>query len=539
MRNASNVPSVSVLPLFLFTIAALIAANDQAQPLSPSPYDKVGSAMQIISFAYVDSVKIDKLAEDAVVGMLEKLDPHSVYISKDDLKEANEPLEGSFEGIGIQFQILNDTIVVISPISGGPSERLGIQAGDKIIKIEEKNVAGIKIKNEDVIKQLRGKKGTQVTTAILKVGSEKIVNYTITRDKIPLYSVDASYMAAPDIGYIKVNRFSATTTEEFRAALDKLQSKGMKNMILDLQDNGGGFMQPAIEMADEFLGDKKMIVYSQGLYSPKQVNLATSKGSFESGKLVVLINEGSASASEIVTGAVQDWDRGLVIGRRSFGKGLVQKPFPLSDGSVIRLTIARYYTPVGRNIQKSYKDGIEEYSKDLSSRFKHGELTSADSIHFPDSLKFFTPNMRTVYGGGGIMPDIFVPLDTTKNSDYFTNLFRHGILSKFSLNYVDRERNKLNTAYPSAGEFVRNFTITKSFMDEFFEFAQKDSVKNDPKGYEISKEAIQNQLKARIAQNLFGNDAMMEIYNSISPPYLKAIEAIRNDTFVKMKIAGK
>ncbi len=526
--------------LLSFILINLLGQSGIAQPLSDSPYDKVGSAMQIISFAYVDSVKMNKVAEDAIVGMLKELDPHSVYISKEDLKEANEPLEGNFEGIGIQFQILNDTIVVISPISGGPSEKLGIQSGDKIIKIEGKSVAGIKIKNEDVLKQLRGKKGTKVTVTMLKVGTtNKQVDYTIIRDKIPIYSVDASYMVNSEIGYIKVNRFAATTGDEFRAALAKLNGLGMKHMILDLTDNGGGLMQAAIEMADEFLTDRKMIVYSQGLNSPKQVNYATSRGTFEKGKVVLLVDEGSASASEIVTGALQDWDRGLVIGRRTFGKGLVQKPFNLSDGSQIRLTIARYYTPVGRNIQKSYKDGEEAYHKDLMERMKHGEFYSADSIHFPDSLKYFTPNHRTVYGGGGIMPDIFVPLDTTGNSEYLTNLFRKGVLSQFCLKYLDQDRARLEKAYPTAADFIKNFQTDKAFMDRFHAYAAKDSVAFDSKGYETSKKILHTQLKARLAQNMFGNDAMYEVFNSINPTFNKAVEAIRDDSFDRLKISVK
>ena len=531
-------PMKKILALSVIVLLFL-GTNSNAQLLNNSPYDKVGMAMQIINYAYVDTVKMDKLAEVAIVAMLKDLDPHSSYISKEDLEEANQPLEGSFEGIGIQFQILNDTIVVISPISGGPSERLGIQAGDKIISIEGKSAVNIKIKNEDVIKQLRGKKGTTVTVSILKVGTQKMLDYTITRDKIPLYSVDASYMVTPEIGYIKCSRFAATTMDEFRSALSKLNEKGMKSLILDLIDNGGGLLNVAIDMADEFLGDKKLIVFTQGVYAPKQISQATSKGSFEKGKLVVLIDEGSASASEIVSGAIQDWDRGLIIGRRSFGKGLVQKPFQLSDGSQIRLTVAHYYTPVGRCIQKPYENGADEYYKDLYNRKLKGELFSADSIHFPDSLKYFTPNNRTVYGGGGIMPDIFVPADTSKNSEYLYKLASKGLFNRFTLEYVDRERSKLMAAYPNGDEFIKNFKTEKSFMDAFTAFAEKDSVVKDMKGFETSKDIIQMQLKARIAQDLFGNDAMFRIYNEMNPPYLKAIEAIKGDTFSKMKIAGK
>ena len=559
MNNSTR----SLHRIFILLISFCLTYGAQAQ--SNAAAEKVAGAMQLIKVAYVDSVNSDKLAEEAIIAMLKSLDPHSSYISRDDLKAANEGLEGSFEGIGIQFQIFQDTILVISPIAGGPSEKLGIQAGDRIITIDGKNVANIKIKNEDVMKQLRGPKGTKVNVAILKVGSSKVVNYTINRDKIPLYSVDASYMINPTTGYIKVNRFSQTTTDEFNKALAKLRDAGMQSMILDLSGNGGGIMQAAIEMADNFLSESKLIVYSEGLSAPKQVFNATTRGMYESGKLVVMIDEGSASASEIVTGALQDWDRALVVGRRSFGKGLVQKPFRLSDGSEIRLTIQRYYTPVGRCIQKSYAAGTEDYYKDFENRYNHGEFMNADSIHFADSLKYFTPNKRVVYGGGGIMPDLFVPIDTTYKSEYLTNIYRSGALNQFTTNYVDKNRSKLKVAYLTVDDFVQTFSVNNAIMDEFRAFADKakpeedDAVQNEatkntkdkvtakkpaetpPKenkeeGFKRSRPIIENQIKARIASELFGNDAMYRVFNEMNPIYKKAVESMNDATFTKMKV---
>jgi carboxyl-terminal processing protease len=506
----------------------------QAQQVSQGAMDKLGTLITLIERYYVDSVKEKKLVEDALVGMLKELDPHSTYIAPEDLKEMNEPLEGNFEGIGVQFQIVNDTITVISPIAGGPSEKLGIEAGDKIIKVEDKTVAGVKIKNEDVMKLLRGKKGTVVNVAILKSNSKQIVEYPIVRDKIPIYSVDARYMIDKETGYIKVSRFAQTTFDEFQESLKQLKAKGMKNLILDLQDNGGGFLHIAIKMADEFLSDKKLIVYTKGISSPEEKNLATGKGDFEKGKLVILVNEGSASASEIVSGAVQDWDRGLIIGRRTFGKGLVQRPFNLPDGSMVRLTTARYYTPVGRSIQRPYEGGTEEYYKDLYNRFKQGELTNKDSIHFPDSLKFHTPAKRDVYGGGGIMPDIFIPIDTTRNSSYLIELSRKGAINQFVVKYIDTERKNILTRFPDFESFKAGYEkIEKDFNSLFLAYCEKEKIKFDENGYNLSKSIIQLQLKALLARNLYTNDAFFEVYNVINQSYNKAVEVIRDDTYFK------
>jgi carboxyl-terminal processing protease len=520
-----------------FVGLGLIASAAFAQGLaSQDGAQKFKSVLDHIDFYYVDSTKSKKLVEDAISGMLETLDPHSVYIPKEELQETNEPLAGNFEGVGIQFNLLYDTITVISPISGGPSEKVGIISGDKIIKIEGKNFAGMKIKNDDVIKNLRGPKGTKVTVSILRSGVGELLDFTIVRDKIPLYSIDATYMATPTIGYIKLSRFAQTSMEEFASSLATLKAKGAKDLILDLNDNGGGYLNIAFEIADQFLGDGKLIVYTEGLKSPKKTYSSTSRGEFEKGRVVVLIDEGSASASEIVSGALQDWDRGLLVGRRTFGKGLVQNQFNLPDGSAMRLTVARYYTPVGRCIQKPYDGKIDNYYKDLNNRFKHGELTNADSIKFPDSLKYTTPNNKIVYGGGGIMPDIFIPIDTSKSSTYYTNLIRKGVLNQFTLSYLDKNRKSLFAQYPTFADFKKNFKVTDDLMNLLIAAAEKEKIKKDEKGLAISGDVIKLQIKALLARDLWKNDSYFEVINDINDSYKKALEVLSDDTFIKYKI---
>jgi len=495
--------------------------------------DKFGAALQIVDYYYMDSVKQDKLVEDALVGMLEKLDPHSVYVTPKELKEFNEPLNGNFEGIGIQFNILDDTITVISPIAGGPSDRLGIRSGDRIVKIEGENVAGTKIKNEQVMKRLRGNKGTKVNVSIQRRGINELLEFTIVRDKIPLYSVDASYMANPNTGYLKLSRFAQTSAEEIRKGLKELKASGAENIILDLQDNGGGLLNAAFEIADEFLPSGKMIVYTKGLHSPRKDYASTAKGEFEKGRLVVLVDEGSASASEIVSGAVQDWDRALIIGRRTFGKGLVQNQFPLPDGSALRLTIAQYFTPTGRCIQKPYGKGTDEYYKDLMNRYKRGELIHQDSIKFPDSLKYKTPGGRMVFGGGGIMPDVFIPLDTTGNSKYFTDLSRKGLVNQFALKYADNHRDKLKSSYPDFPTFKKGFTVNDEILDELIAAGEKEGVKKDEKGLKSSERILRVQLKALIARDLYKASDFFEVINELNEPYRKALEALKGDEMDK------
>ena len=520
---------------FLTTLTFNLSAQSYNQTREST---KFNSFMDYLNYHYVDPVDQENLTEEAIVAVLKELDPHSVYIPKEELKAMNEPLVGNFEGIGIEFQILFDTIRVTSTIPGGPSEKIGIMPGDKIVKIEGETVAGTGITNRDVIKKLRGDKGTKVKVEIARRGSEGLQEFTITRDKIPLFSVDASYMAAPEIGYIKVNRFADSTSEEFKKALNEVISKGAKSIILDLTGNGGGYMNRAIEIADEFLSDGKLVVYTQGRANPRQDFKSTTQGAFEKGKVVVLIDEGSASASEIVSGALQDWDRGLIIGRRSFGKGLVQKPVMLPDGSALRLTTARYYTPSGRSIQKPYENGVEDYNQELSNRLKHGELTSADSIHFPDSLKFQTSNNRVVYGGGGIMPDVFVPLDTSDVTAYYRQVQRKGLLNQFAVTHIDNNRSSFLKTYPDVEAFKKNFVVDDAIMNKFISFAEKEDVKKDEKDYQISKDLIKTQLKALFARNLWDLEAYYYVINDINPSFQKALEAIKDKTFEEMKIVS-
>jgi len=496
--------------------------------------------LQYVKYAYVDSTDEHKLVEDAIVAVLKNLDPHSVYIPKKELKKMNEPLVGNFEGIGIQFNILHDTLTVVSPISGGPSEKVGILSGDKIVEVDGKNIAGIGIQNSDVQHKLRGKKGTKVTIGIKRRFSPEILDFTITRDKIPIYSIDAAYMITKDIGYIKVNRFASNTDEEFDTALNKLKTQHIKDLILDLRGNGGGYLRTAIKLANEFLDGKKLIVYTQGIKSPKQEYFTSNKGGFEKGKLVVLIDEGSASASEIVTGALQDYDRALVIGRRSFGKGLVQKPFPLPDGSAIRLTVARYYTPSGRCIQKSYKNGKDAYYQDIANRYKHGELMNKDSINLPDSLKYETLNShRTVYGGGGIMPDVFVPMDTTMGSDYFGKINRKGLLNEFALTYLENHRKKLLEKYPTVQDFKKSFDAEKELLNDFIAYAEKNKVPKNDEQINKSKQLILIRLKATIARSLWDTSAYFEIISKVDNTLQKAVEQINSDIFKKQKLIYK
>ncbi|CAN5388643.1 S41 family peptidase [soil metagenome] len=526
-------------PLLASLLAlAFIINMPKAHAQNSATSQKFEALLNMITYAYVDSVDQKKISDDAIRQLLKELDPHSVYIPAEDLKDVNEPLVGKFEGVGIQFNILDDTIMVTQTISGGPSEKLGIRAGDRIVKIDDESVTNIKIKNSDVLKRLRGEKGTKVKVAMYRRGNPGLMDFNITRDKIPLYSVDASYMAAPGVAYIKISKFADTTVDEFRDALGKLKEQGATSLVMDLTDNGGGYLNRAIELADEFLGAGKRVVYTEGRNNPRQDSYATSSGGFEKGKVIVLVNESSASASEIVTGALQDWDRALVVGRRTFAKGLVQKPFPLPDGSAVRLTIARYYTPAGRCIQKHYEPGDENYDMDLSTRFQHGELYHADSIKFIDSLKYATNAGRVVYGGGGIMPDVFVPLDTSNSSKYYDELRRNGIINDFTLSYVDDNRASLIKQYADVYAFKTGFEVTDDFVNKFTAYAEKKLVKKDPEGLKISDKLIRTQLKALIARDLWNTNAYFVIINDINPFYMKALQCLQDDTFSKMKIAA-
>jgi carboxyl-terminal processing protease len=471
-----------------------------------------------INDEYVDTVSTSALVDDAIQHILQKLDPHSAYIPATDRVAANEDLRGNFDGIGIEFNIFHDTIVVVSPLSGGPSEALGIQSGDRIVKVDEKNMAGVGVTTADVMKALKGPRGTEVKVTILR--REKEIDYTIIRDKIPQHSVDVSYMVDKEIGYIKVNRFSATTFEEFKAAMQKLKDKGMKKLILDLQGNPGGYMNMAIDMADEFLVAGKKIVSQKG--KERRYNaeaISTSKGDFESGDLIVLVNEGSASASEILAGALQDNDRALIVGRRSFGKGLVQSPFDISDGSELRLTISRYYTPSGRSIQKPYEDE-DEYSRDIISRYNHGEFFHADSIRFNDSLKYLTLNGRTVYGGGGIMPDYFVPLDTSLNSYYLNELFTS--IQEYTFKYAEEHGEQLEKK--GFENYLDKFVVSDAMLDELIRVGERNKIKADLKELRKKRELFKVHVKAQIARKIWGNEGSYPVYNQTNEMFQQALK---------------
>jgi carboxyl-terminal processing protease len=523
--------------LLVFVAPSLDAQSAKTDP--NAGLKKFNTAMQIIKYAYVDTVNEDKLVDKAIISVLEDLDPHSVYIPKKDLQRANEPLEGNFEGVGIQFEILKDTITIVHPTPGGPSEKLGIMSGDKIIKIDGEVVVGKQVTNQFVLDHLRGKRGSKVTVSIYRRGKKDLIDYTIIRDKIPINSIDAAYIIAPGIGYINLNRFAQTTIQEFDEWVGKLRAEGMQSLILDLRNNPGGYMAPAIELSDEFLGPGKLIVYTEGSKSPREDFYSSAKGNFESGQLIVMINENSASSSEIVSGAVQDWDRGLIVGRRSFGKGLVQRPYNLPDSSQIRLTTARYHTPSGRCIQKPYTGGVESYYQDFSNRLKKGELVHPDSIHFPDSLKYFTAKHRVVYGGGGIMPDVFIPWDSTPITDYYLDIRRNNLVNVVVGDYVDKNRKELEKKYPDFNTFNKEFVANEAFMKLFFDAADSAKVKYDEKGYLASEKLIKAQIKGLIAQKLWDYVAYYRVLNEVDPEVIQTLKIMQEDTDFKLLDNGK
>jgi carboxyl-terminal processing protease len=528
----------------LILVVSLVTISGYSQMFNDQVY-KMSKVLGLIDNLYVDSTNQSKLVETGIVAILKELDPHSVYISKDEVKETTEPLEGNFEGIGVQFSILNDTLMVVGVIPGGPSERVGINAGDRILVIDTTNVAGIGLTNDMVFKRLRGKKGTIVTVKIQRKGTKELIEFVITRDKIPIYSVDAAYIIDKKlkIGYIKINKFAATTTKEYQEAVTKLRKEGMKNLILDLSDNGGGYLNAGFDLASEFLEPGQMVVYTKGTKSPRTEYKSNNYTKSHYGKVVVMVDEGSASASEIVTGALQDWDRAVVVGRRTFGKGLVQNQFPLPDGSMIRLTVARYYTPTGRNIQRPYDKGVDEYEKDFIKRYNNGELTNSDSIHLPKNEKYFTlKNKRTVYGGGGVMPDIFVPIDTTAYSNYYSLLIRRGIMNRFVLQYIDKNRAILESEYRKTKTskdfelFKDKFVVDDNFIKQLTDFAESQNLPLIEDELLKSKEHLRVNLKASIARDLFDSGEFYQIINQLDPIYKEAVRVIEDDALYNSKL---
>ncbi|WP_215223437.1 S41 family peptidase [Echinicola shivajiensis] len=484
---------------------------------------KLQEIITYIDRDYVDTVNTTQLVEHGIEKMLEELDPHSSYIPAKDAELAQSQLDGEFDGIGVEFGILRDTIYVVAPLTGGPSEKLGIQSGDQIIKVDGETVAGTGVTNRDVFDLLRGPKGSVVNVAIKRKNNKDLIDYAITRDKIPQYSINASYMINDEVGYIKITRFAATTYDEFKESLMDLKAQGMSKLVLDLQGNPGGYMGAAINVADEILADNALIVSQKGKVNRyNQKAFAMRPGLFEDGSVVVLINEGSASASEIVAGALQDNDRGLIVGRRSFGKGLVQMPIDLADGAELRLTIARYYTPSGRSIQKPYGENSEEYSMDWINRFEHGEFFSADSIEFNDSLKYQTTKGRTVYGGGGIMPDYFVPMDTSMTSAYVNRLFGTDSHREFILDYLEKNKNKFEDM--SFEDYYNNFEVSDKMLQQLIAIGERNKLEFDEKSFNKSKSYLKTLLKAHMGRNIYDDNAFYKVINDINEIYQQGLK---------------
>jgi carboxyl-terminal processing protease len=524
MNLQKHIVAGFLVVLFLSSVSALKAQDDVMVNMQ-----KFGRLLRLVQSNYVDTTNINKLTETAIVKMLEQLDPHSMYISKDEVDKMNEPLKGNFEGIGISFNVFKDTLLVTTTIPGGPSEKVGLLAGDRIVNVNGKNIAGIGLKTDDVYDLLKGPKGTEVNLLVLRKNESGLLNFRIIRDKIPIYSLDASYMINKETGYIKLNKFSATTVEEFKEAMVELKKENIKNLVLDLRGNGGGYLNAAYELSDEFLPENKMIVYTEGINSPRKEYKASGAGDFETGKLVVLIDEGSASASEIVSGAIQDWDRGILIGRRSYGKGLVQQPYWLNDGSMVRLTTAHYYTPSGRCIQKPYTDNIDDYRSDYMNRITHGEMFNADSIVVNDSLKYKTLfNKRTVYGGGGIVPDLFVPMDTSQYYLYYNKLRRTNVVYTYILDYMDQNRETLTKDYPDFARYEQKFEVSDQMIGTLVSEGIKQGIEKDDVSLKFTLPMIKKEVKALIARDLFSRHNFYQIINSDDNMILKAVDIIKN-----------
>ena len=539
---------VLLLPFFMgLTVAAGIligyflsgsaehTSSDDRGKLSDA---KVNDILNYILDEYVDTLDATELEDEAISALLSRLDPHSSYIPATEFAQVNEQMEGNFDGIGVEFNIQKDTIMVVAAISGGPSEALGIQSGDRIVEIEGKQVAGVNITNEDVMKKLRGKKGTRVKVGIYRPGSGKSrLYYTIKRDKIPIYSLDAALMVDSQTGYIKISRFSATTFEEYLKAFEKLKNSGMQQMILDLRDNPGGYLNAAVDLCDEFLPNNHKIVYTEGKARKRENYDATSFGDFEKGKLVVLIDEGSASASEIVSGAIQDNDRGWIIGTRSFGKGLVQEEVQFEDGSALRLTVARYYTPSGRCIQRNYSNGSDAYYKEVIERMR-GTSSDMKEKQGPDSLVFKTKSGRIVYGGGGITPDIEVDADTSSYSAYLAEIVSNGLINKFAFDLVDKSRKDFLKEYVNEKNFAARFDASP-YLSNFYEFCKRNGIAPDQKAIQKSSKLMKQQLESLVGRALFGNDGYFAVRIKYDNVIAKAIDVMRNGNLAGMKQKNK
>ena len=517
--------------LFALPLCLAITLTSTAQRGMPQGMQKLLNAEYAIASLYVDTVNEDKLIEEAIKGMLESLDPHSSYTDAKETKELEEPLQGEFSGVGIQFNMNKDTLYVIQTIPGGPSERVGIIAGDRIITVNDTTIAGVKMKNSDIQKRLRGKKGTQVTVQVKRAGVKELITFRITRDNIPLHSIDASYMLDEQTGYMRISRFGAKTHEEMIEALKDLKKQGMTQLIMDLSDNGGGYLNAAIDMCNEFLERGQLMVYTEGENSPRNEANANGWGDYKDLHMVVMVNQYSASAAEIFAGAMQDWDRAVVVGRRTFGKGLVQRPFRFDDGSMMRLTVARYYTPSGRCIQKPYDRGDKKaYEKELLDRANVGEYYCLDSIQFNDSLRYTTRlNGRTIYGGGGVMPDVYVPIDTTEYTTYYRDLMAKGITNQYAISYVDKNRKSIAKRYKTVNDFDNGFIITDEMMRDFIALGEKDSVKYDEEKYRTSEALLKDIIKGLIARDVYGNASAYSVIINHRNRDLKAAIEVLND----------
>lgn len=519
----------TALIIYLILAPLILAAQGEKKHSAiPEQLNKLMITENIITRFYVDSVQEAKMVEEGIKAMLKQLDPHSTYSDPKEVKSLMESMQGNFDGIGVQFNMVDDTLVVIQPTVNGPSEKVGVLAGDRIISVNDTIISGVKMGRYDIMRRLRGKKGTKVHIEVMRRGISNLIPFDIVRDKISTTTIDAAYMLDKKRGYIRISSFGQKTHEEFVTKLDSLQKQGMKDLVLDLQSNGGGLLQASVNIANEFLNKNELIVYTQGRVFPRYDYLAQGGGRFGKGRVVVLIDENTASAAEILSGAIQDWDRGIIVGRRSFGKGLVQRPFDLPDGSMVRLTIARYYTPSGRNIQKPYGDSIQ-YRDDLMKRYNRGELTSEDSIHFPDSLKVFTKRLqRPVYGGGGIMPDYFVSLDTTKYTKYHRELARKGTIIQTTLRYLDDKRDEMKKEYPTFEEYKNKFEVDEKLLERLRAQAERDSVKvKDEEEYKKSLPQIRRQMKALLARDLWNMNEYFQIINEEDDIVNKALELIK------------